>query len=107
MRSVIYLLSFGSPKFRSFSYLYNEEQFIAALSNDIIVIKSLPQDLKEARKKTKFPTFSPQRSASPSFYIEEVLPKLKLSKVVGLLITDGGCLEVGLYVMFGYYLPNY
>lgn len=101
------MLSFGSPKFRSFSYLYNEEQFIAALSNDIIVIKSLPQDLKEARKKTKFPTFSPQRSASPSFYIEEVLPKLKLSKVVGLLITDGGCLEVGLYVMFGYYLPNY
>ncbi|XP_020254873.1 uncharacterized protein At1g04910-like isoform X3 [Asparagus officinalis] len=82
-----------SPKFRSFSYLYNEEQFIGALSNDVVVVKNLPEDLKKARKKIKFPTFSPQRLASPTFYIEEVLPKLKISKVVRLLITDGGCLE--------------
>lgn len=82
-----------SPKFKSFSYIYNEEQFIAALTNDIPVVKNLPKDLREARKKTKFPTFSPPRSASPNFYVNEVLPKLKISKVVGLLITDGGCLE--------------
>ena len=98
----------GSPKFRSFSYLYNEEQFIAALSNDVVVVKSLPKDLKEVRKTAKFPTFSPQRSASPSFYIKEVLPKLKSSKVVGLLITDGGCLEVGVYFVVYYScLPAY
>ncbi|XP_038973249.1 protein EMBRYO SAC DEVELOPMENT ARREST 30-like isoform X3 [Phoenix dactylifera] len=82
-----------STKFKSFSYLYNEEQFIAALSNDVIVVKSLPNDLKEARKKTKFPTVSPRNSAPPSFYLTEVLPKLKRSKVVGLIINDGGCLQ--------------
>ncbi|ONK62914.1 uncharacterized protein A4U43_C07F9430 [Asparagus officinalis] len=77
----------------SFSYLYNEEQFIAALSNDVVVVKSLPNDLKEDRKKNKFPILSLRRSAAPSFYIREVLPKLKKAKVVGFVIADGGCLE--------------
>ncbi|KAK1294534.1 hypothetical protein QJS10_CPA16g01546 [Acorus calamus] len=80
-------------KFKSFSYLYNEDQFINALTNDVIVVRSLPNSLKEARKENKFPTISPKSSASPSFYINEVLPKLKQSKVVGLMITDGGCLQ--------------
>jgi len=83
-----------SSKFKSFSYLYNEEQFIAALSNDIVVVKSLPDDLKEGRKKNKFPILSLRRSSSPSFYIKEILPKLKEAKVVGFVIADGGCLEV-------------
>ncbi|XP_028553768.1 protein EMBRYO SAC DEVELOPMENT ARREST 30-like isoform X3 [Dendrobium catenatum] len=82
-----------SSKFKSFSYVYNEEQFIAALSNDVVILKSLPDNLKRERKMKKYPTFSIRYSASPSFYINEVLPKLKLSKVVGLLIADGGCLE--------------
>ncbi|KAI0511321.1 hypothetical protein KFK09_011950 [Dendrobium nobile] len=82
-----------SSKFKSFSYVYNEEQFIAALSNDVVILKSLPDNLKRERKMKKYPTFSIRYSASPSFYIKEVLPKLKLSKVVGLLIADGGCLE--------------
>ncbi|CAL9114802.1 unnamed protein product [Musa textilis] len=82
-----------SKKFKSFSYLYDEEQFIAALLDDVIVIKSLPTDLKEARKRRKFPTISPKRSASPSFYIGEVLPKLKQSKVIRMLVSDGGCLQ--------------
>ncbi|URE23394.1 GDP-fucose protein O-fucosyltransferase [Musa troglodytarum] len=82
-----------SPKFRSFSYLYDEEQFIASLSDDVIVVKSLPKDLKEARKKTKFPTVSPKASTSPSFYTREVLPKLKQSKVMRILVSDGGCLQ--------------
>ncbi|KAJ6808764.1 uncharacterized protein M6B38_165495 [Iris pallida] len=82
-----------SYKFKSFSYIYNEEQFIAALSNDIVVVKSLPNDLKEDRKKNKFPIFSLRQSASSSFYIREVLPKLQKSKVVGFVIANGGCLE--------------
>lgn len=82
-----------SSKFRSFSYVYNEEQFIAALSNDVTIVKSLPKDLKKERKKKNYPTFSIRYSASPRFYINEVLPKLKVSQVVGLLIADGGCLE--------------
>ncbi|RRT74495.1 hypothetical protein B296_00004611 [Ensete ventricosum] len=82
-----------SPKFRSFSYLYDEEQFIASLSDDVIVVKSLPKDLKEARKRTKFPTVSPKASTSPSFYTREVLPKLKQSKVIRILVSDGGCLQ--------------
>lgn len=82
-----------SSKFKSFSYVYNEDQFIAALSNDLVIVKSLPYDLSQERKRNKFPTFSIRFSASPRFYIEEVLPKLKQSKAVGLLIADGGCLE--------------
>lgn len=82
-----------SSKFKSFSYLYNEEQFIAALTNDVIVVKSLPKSLKEARKRKNIATFSPKNSASPTFYIRDVLPKLKQANVIGLLITEGGCLQ--------------
>lgn len=83
-----------SSRFKSFSYIYNEDQFIAALSNEVVVVKSLPDNLKEDRKKNKFPILPLKRSASPSFYIKEVLPKLKEAKVVGFIIADGGCLEV-------------
>ncbi|CAA6668106.1 unnamed protein product [Spirodela intermedia] len=69
-----------SSKFKSFSYLYNEAQFIEALTKDVTIIGSLPRSLKEY-------------SASPSFYLDEVLPKLKGSKVIGLVIADGGCLQ--------------
>ncbi|XP_059640039.1 protein EMBRYO SAC DEVELOPMENT ARREST 30 [Cornus florida] len=82
-----------SFKFGSFSYLYNEEQFIAALTNDVIIVKSLPRELMEARKQKQYPTFKPKSSASPSFYIKEILPKLKKTKVIGLVLTDGGCLQ--------------
>lgn len=85
---------FCSSKFKSFSYIYNEEQFIAALANDVIVVKSLPKSLKEARKRKNISTFSPKNSASPTFYIRDVLPKLKQAKVIGLVINDGGCLQV-------------
>ncbi|KAK6289084.1 hypothetical protein POUND7_000625 [Theobroma cacao] len=82
-----------SYKFKSFSYLYDEEQFIASLKNDVIIVKSLPEYLKAARRKNEFPTFKPKNSASPSFYVKEILPSFKKAKVVGLIITDGGCLQ--------------
>ncbi|KAK4787026.1 hypothetical protein SAY86_010859 [Trapa natans] len=82
-----------SYKFKSFSYLYNEEQFITYLKNDVIVIKSLPTHLREARRRNELPTFRPKTSASANYYIKEVLPKLEKAKVVGLLITDGGGLQ--------------
>ncbi|XWS64867.1 hypothetical protein CRYUN_Cryun05aG0040800 [Craigia yunnanensis] len=82
-----------SYKFKSFSYLYDEEQFIASLKNDVNVVKSLPEYLKAARRRNEFPTFKPQYSASPNFYVKEILPSLKKAKVVGLIITDGGCLQ--------------
>lgn len=82
-----------SSKFKSFSYLYNEEQFIAALKNDVTVVHDLPFGFKEARKRKQFPIFKPKSSASPSFYFQEVLPKLKEAKVIGLLLNDGGCLQ--------------
>ncbi|KAJ7945305.1 O-fucosyltransferase family protein [Quillaja saponaria] len=82
-----------SHKFKSFSYLYNEEQFIAYLKNDVVIVKTLPNNLKDARKRNEFPTFRPQSSASPNFYIKEILPKLKKAKVIGLIINDGGCLQ--------------
>ncbi|XP_062077334.1 protein EMBRYO SAC DEVELOPMENT ARREST 30 [Humulus lupulus] len=82
-----------SNKFKSFSYLYDEEQFIASLTNDILIVKSLPENLKAARRKNAFPTFKPKTSATPKFYLKEVLPALKKAKVIGLVITDGGCLQ--------------
>lgn len=57
-------------------------------------MKNLPPRLKEARKRKEFPTFKPKKLASPDYYIREVLPELKKSKVIGLVIMDGGCLQV-------------
>ncbi|XP_037493828.1 protein EMBRYO SAC DEVELOPMENT ARREST 30 isoform X2 [Jatropha curcas] len=82
-----------SNKFKSFSYLYDEEQFIASLKKDVIIVKSLPENLKAARKRNEFPTFKPKSSSSPNFYIKEILPKLKKAKVIGLVLADGGCLQ--------------
>jgi hypothetical protein len=85
-----------SNKFKSFSYLYDEEQFIAFLKNDVIVMKTLPESLKAARKRNEFPLFKPKNSASPKFYLEDVLPKLKKANVIGLIVSDGGCLQSAL-----------
>ena len=83
-----------SSKFKSFSYLYNEEQFIASLTNDVIVVKNFPASFKAARKRNELPLYRPKKSASPSFYIKEILPRLKKHKVLGFIVTDGGCLQV-------------
>ncbi|CAN6456095.1 unnamed protein product [Victoria cruziana] len=82
-----------SYKFKSFSYIYNEDHFISVLANDVVVVKSLPDDMKKAMKKMKYPSISPERSAHPNFYMNEVLPKLKEMEVVKLVIYDGGCLQ--------------
>ncbi|KAK9986839.1 hypothetical protein SO802_031790 [Lithocarpus litseifolius] len=82
-----------SYKFKSFSYLYDEEEFIASLKNDLIIVKSLPENLKAGRRRNEFPNFRPKSSASPNYYIEEILPKLKKANVIGLVLTDGGCLQ--------------
>lgn len=82
-----------SSKFKSFSYLYDEEHFISALSSDVIVTSSLPANLKVAREQDQYPTFRPKSSASPSYYLTTVLPELEKVKVIGLILTDGGCLQ--------------
>jgi len=83
-----------SPKFKSFSYLYDEDHFIHALSSDVVIVHGLPKDLREARKKIKFPTVSPRNSATPEYYIKEVLPRLVKSKVLGIIVNGGNCLQV-------------
>lgn len=88
------LLSKGiSYRFNSFSYLFDEEKFIAALVSDVIVVKSLPPSLQTGRKQKKYPILRPKTSSSPDFYLREVLPKLKIEKVIGLVIKDGSCLQ--------------
>jgi hypothetical protein len=57
-------------------------------------VRGLPKDLREARKKIKFPTVSPKNSATPEYYVTEVLPKLSKSKVIGIIINGGKCLQV-------------
>ncbi|KAL5727812.1 Protein EMBRYO SAC DEVELOPMENT ARREST 30 [Ranunculus cassubicifolius] len=82
-----------SSKFKSFSYIYNEDQFIAALTRDIIVVKNMPKSLKEARKRNELPIFKLKSSNTPNFYINEVLPKLKQAKAIGVVLVDGGGLQ--------------
>ncbi|KVI04110.1 GDP-fucose protein O-fucosyltransferase [Cynara cardunculus var. scolymus] len=97
---VLYLLILGifimvscSSEFKSFSYLYNEDHFIISLRSDVIIVKDLPPKLKLARKRKECPIFKPEKSASPEYYIKEVLPKLKKGKIIGLVVVNGGCLQ--------------
>ncbi|XP_057982094.1 O-fucosyltransferase 27 [Malania oleifera] len=82
-----------SSDFKSFSYLYNEDQFLAALSKDVKIVKTLPKHLKGARRRKEIPVFRVSYSASPYFYLHHVLPILKKHSVVELVISDGGCLQ--------------
>ncbi|KAK6154969.1 hypothetical protein DH2020_009217 [Rehmannia glutinosa] len=82
-----------STEFKSFAYLYSEDQFIAALADDIKIVKTLPKDLKGARRKKEIPSFKVPNSASPYFYIHHVLPVLNRHSVVELVVPDGGCLQ--------------
>ncbi|XP_055961430.1 O-fucosyltransferase 27 isoform X2 [Mercurialis annua] len=82
-----------SSEFKSFAYLYNEDEFMAALVKDIKVVKTLPKDLKGARRKKRIPSFKVSRSASPYFYLHQVLPVLSKHAVVELVVADGGCLQ--------------
>ncbi|WCJ25497.1 O-fucosyltransferase family protein [Euphorbia peplus] len=82
-----------SSQFKSFAYLYNEDQFMTALAKDVKVVKTLPKDLKGARRKKKIPSFKVPRSASPYFYLHQVLPVLTKHLVVELVVPDGGCLQ--------------
>ncbi|XP_010999422.1 PREDICTED: uncharacterized protein At1g04910-like [Populus euphratica] len=82
-----------SSQFKSFAYLYNEDNFMAALVKDIKVVKTLPQNLKDARRLKKIPSFRVPNSASPYFYLHHVLPVLNKHVVVELVVSDGGCLQ--------------
>lgn len=83
-----------SSEFKSFAYLYNEDQFMAALAKDVKIVKTLPKILKGARRKKEIPTFKVPNSASPYFYLHHVLPVLNRHSVVELVVSDGGCLQV-------------
>ncbi|VAH13880.1 unnamed protein product [Triticum turgidum subsp. durum] len=83
----------SSSNFKSFSYLYDEEHFIAALSVDVPIVRCLPKDLREARKKIKFPTVSPKNTATSDYYTTDVLPRLVKSKVLGIIVNGGKCLQ--------------
>lgn len=65
-----------------------------ALASDVIIVKNLPSNMMEGRKRKQYPIFKPHGSSSPNFYLREVLPKLKSAKVIGLILNDGGCLQV-------------
>ncbi|KAL6961113.1 O-fucosyltransferase 27, variant 2 [Sarracenia purpurea var. burkii] len=82
-----------SSEFKSFAYLYNEDQFIAALAKDVRIVKTLPKNLKGARKKKEIPMFRVSNLASPYFYLHRVLPVLNKHSVVELVISDGGCMQ--------------
>ncbi|KAH6791902.1 O-fucosyltransferase family protein [Perilla frutescens var. hirtella] len=82
-----------STEFKSFAYLYSEDQFMTALVKDIRVVKTLPKDLKGARRKKEIPSFKVPNTASPHFYLHHVLPVLNQHSVVELVVPDGGCLQ--------------
>ncbi|GLT56361.1 hypothetical protein SLA2020_294050 [Shorea laevis] len=82
-----------SSQFKSFAYLYNEDQFMAALAKDINVVKTLPKGLKWARRKKEIPSFRVPYAASPYFYLHNVLPMLIKHSVVELVVSEGGGLQ--------------
>ncbi|CAM8982852.1 unnamed protein product [Rhodiola kirilowii] len=82
-----------SSQFKSFAYLYNEDQFMAALAEHVKVEKTLPKHLKGARRKKAIPSFKVPFSASPYYYTRNVLPVLTKHSVVELVISEGGCLQ--------------
>lgn len=65
-----------------------------ALAKDVKIVKTLPKNLKEARRKKEIPMFRVPHSASPYFYLRNVLPVLNKHSVVELVVSDGGCLQV-------------
>ncbi|RZB98762.1 O-fucosyltransferase 27-like [Glycine soja] len=85
-----------SSQFKSFAYLYNEEQFVLSLAKDVTVVRTLPKDLKGARRKKEIPVFKVPYSASPFYYFHHVLPVLKKHSVVELVVSEGGCLKATL-----------
>lgn len=85
-----------SSQFKSFAYLYNEDQFMVALAKDINIVKTLPKGLKWARRKKEIPSFKVPHAASPYFYLHNVLPMLHKHQVVELVISEGGCLQATL-----------
>lgn len=85
---------FCSSGFKSFNYLYDEDHFIAALAKDVMVVKTLPKQLKVAKRNNDVPVFTVRFSTSPDFYLKSVLPMLKRHSIVEILVPDGGCLQV-------------
>lgn len=83
-----------SPSYRGFNYLYDEQHFIAALAEDVRVVKKLPKQLRLAKKKRLLPVRSPPRGAAPDYYLEKILPEMKEYGAIGLLVPEGGCLQV-------------
>ncbi|KAL5582069.1 hypothetical protein UlMin_014511 [Ulmus minor] len=82
-----------SSQFKSFAYLYNEDQFMATLAKDVTVVKTLPKHLKGERRKKNIPVFKVPHSTSPYYYQRHVLPMLKKHLVVELVVSEGGCLQ--------------
>ncbi|KAL2329767.1 hypothetical protein Fmac_017348 [Flemingia macrophylla] len=82
-----------SSQFKSFAYLYNEDQFVLSLAKDVTVVRTLPKDLKGARRKKEIPVFKVPYAASPFYYLSRVLPVLKKHSVVELVVSEGGCLQ--------------
>ncbi|WJX75580.1 hypothetical protein P8452_59100 [Trifolium repens] len=62
-----------SSQFKSFAYLYNEDQFICSLAKDVKVVRTLPKYLKDARRKKEILVFKVPYSASPFYYLHHVL----------------------------------
>lgn len=67
---------------------------MAALAKDVMVVKALSKQLKEERRKKNIPAFKVPFAASPYYYQHRVLPILKKHRVVELLVSEGGCLQV-------------
>uniref|UniRef100_A0A7C9EHV2 O-fucosyltransferase family protein n=1 Tax=Opuntia streptacantha TaxID=393608 RepID=A0A7C9EHV2_OPUST len=69
---------------------------MAALAKDVNIVKTLPKNLKELRRQKAVPLFRVPNSASPYFYLHQVLPMLSKHSVVELVVSAGGCLQANL-----------
>ncbi|KAL4572910.1 hypothetical protein LXL04_019698 [Taraxacum kok-saghyz] len=77
-------------KYPGFSMLHlSSQSFKKVLIPKASELSSKP---KQVRKHKECPNFKPKILASPEYYVKEVFPKLKRGEVIGLVISDGGCL---------------
>ncbi|KAK4798717.1 hypothetical protein SAY86_031043 [Trapa natans] len=62
-------------------------------AKDVKVIRTLPKNIKGARREKKIPHFRVPYQAYPYFYLHHVLPVLNKHSLVELVINNGGCLQ--------------
>lgn len=67
---------------------------MAALKDDVQVVKLLPEELRTRARLQEQPVKITLRDSSVQYYLDEILPALAAHGACGLVFQDGGGLQV-------------